>query len=334
MVAGAASASAVLEHVCGAIVPASAAMASVAGGEPLARWLAGARHQPRPRVARPTVIIAGADHGVLEPGPGLGREHPSAIAAEAIASGDAAVTRIALGAGARVVLLDGGLAVEAAAAIGVVPWRATADLVTRAAMTPAMAVAALEGGVAAATALIEDGADLLVLGAIGVGGDVAAAALIAALTGDDPPAADDDVRALVAEAVARFRVARGGPGESAASGSSAGSSSSAAFALAALAELGGGDVGALAGVTLTAAGLHVPVIVDGVVALAAALLASALAPAVGGYLLAAHAGGGPAAARARAALGLTPVVGYGLGRGDGAGGALALPVVLAAASGG
>jgi nicotinate-nucleotide--dimethylbenzimidazole phosphoribosyltransferase len=310
------TASAVLEHVRAAIVPASAAMAAAAGDEPLARWLAGARHHPRPLVARPAIVVVAADHGALDPGPALGADHPTAIALAAIVDGDAAVARLATGAGARVVLVDAGAAVACAAAIGVVPWRATADLVSRAALTPAMAIAALEGGIAAATALVEDGVDLLVVGATGVGGDVAAAAVIAALTGDDPAAADEDVRALVGEAVARVRGARNDPPLD---------------PLVALAELGGGDLGAVAGLVLTAAALHVPVILDGVVALAGALTAVALAPAAGGYLLAAQAGGGPAAARARAALGLTPVVGYGVGRGDGAGGALALPVVRAAA---
>lgn len=315
--------SAVIAHVCGAIVPASAAMAAAvrdgdalgaaAADAPLARWLAGARHHPRPSVTRPAVMVVAADHGVLDPGPSLGADHPTAIALAAIAAGDAAIASLARGAGAHVVVIDAGVAIEATAAIGVVPWRATADLVTRAAMTPAMARAALEGGIAAATALVEDGTDLLILGAVGVGGDVAAAAVIAALTGDDPPAADDDVRALVQQAVARIAPpVRQDP-------------------LAVLAELGGGDLGVLAGAMLTAAALHVPVIVDGVVALAGALIACTLAPATAGYLLAAHAGGGPAAGRARAALRLTPMIGYGLGRGDGAGGALALPVVLAAA---
>lgn len=313
----AAVASAVLDHVCGAIAPASAAMAMAAGEAPLARWLAGARHRPRPVIARPTLVVAAADHGVLDPGPALAADHPTAIVLAAIARGDAAVARVAAGAGARLVALDAGCAVPAPSTIGVVPWRATGDLVGRAAMTPAMAVAALEGGIAVATALIEDGADLLVLAAVGVGGDLAAAALIAALTGDAVAATADDDRALVATALARVR--------------GAAPLAAPIDPLTALAELGGGDLGALAGVILTAAASHVPVVLDGVVATAAALLAVTLVPAVTGYLLAAHAGGGPAAIRARAALGLTPLVGYGLGRGDGAGGALALPLLRAAA---
>lgn len=313
-------ASAVLDHVRGAIAPASAAMAAAAGEAPLARWLAGARHRPRPVIARPTLVVAAADHGVLDPGPALAADHPTAIVLAAIARGDAAVARVAAGAGARLVALDAGCAVPAPSTIGVVPWRATGDLVGRAAMTPAMAVAALEGGIAVATALIEDGADLLVLAAVGVGGDLAAAALIAALIGDAVAATTDDDRALVAAALARVRggvTAAGAPIDP----------------LTALAELGGGDLGALTGVILTAAASHVPVVLDGVVATAAALLAVMLVPAVTGYLLAAHAGGGPAATRARAVLGLTPLVGYGLGRGDGAGGALALPLLRAAAVG-
>ena len=293
------------------------AMAAAAGDEPLARWLAGARHHPRPVMQRPTIVVAAADHGVVDPGPGLGAGHPTAVVLDAIAQGTAALVPAAAGTGARVVVLDAGVAVPAPGTIEVVPWRATADLVSRAAMTPAMAIAALEGGIAAATAIIEDGADLLVLAAVGVGGDLAAAALIAALTADDEAAAMEDDRALIAAALARVR----GAGRSL---------TTPAGALIALAELGGGDLGALAGLVLTAAALHVPVVLDGVVATAAALLAATMVPAVRGYLLAAHAGGGLAATRARAALGLTPLIGYGLGRGDGAGGALTLHLLRAA----
>ena len=292
-------------------------MAAAAGAEPLARWLAGARHHPRPVLQRPTIVVVAADHGVVDPGPGLGAGHPTAVVLDAIARGDAALVPAAAGAGARVVVLDAGVAVPAPGTIEVVPWRATADLVSRAAMTPAMAIAALEGGIAAGTAIIEDGADLLVLAAVGVGGDLAAAALIAALTGDDDAAAASDDRALIAAALARGRGAGARP------------LTTPAGALIALAELGGGVLGALAGRVLTAAALHVPVVLDGVVATAGALLAATLVPAVRGYLLAAHAGGGPGATRARAALGLTPLVGFGLGRGDGAGGALIQPLLRA-----
>ncbi|HVV83828.1 MAG TPA: nicotinate-nucleotide--dimethylbenzimidazole phosphoribosyltransferase, partial [Kofleriaceae bacterium] len=89
------AASAVLEHVRSAIVPASAAMAEAAGEATLARWLAGARHRPRPVIVRPVIVVAAADHGVLDPGPSLGAGHPTAIALAAIASGDAAVARVA-----------------------------------------------------------------------------------------------------------------------------------------------------------------------------------------------------------------------------------------------
>lgn len=323
-------ASAVVEHVRSAIVPTSAAMAAAAAGAPLARWLAGARHRPRPTIGRPTVVVVAADHGVVDPGPSLGADHPTAIALAAIAGGDAAVTRLAAASGARVVTLDAGVAVPSPSSIPLVPWRATADLVARPAMTPAMAVAALEGGVAAATALCEDGADLLVLGAVGVGGELAAAAVIAALTGT--AVGDGDDGPLVAAALARL-TSLAPPASTASTASTAPPSSVTALtALTALAELGGGDLGASAGLILTAAALHVPVIVDGVVALAGALLAARLAPAVTGYLLAAHAGGGSAASAARTALGLTPLVAQGLGRGDGAGGALVLPLVTAAAA--
>ncbi len=298
--------SAVVAHVCESIVAASAAMAATAGDEPLARWLAGARHRPRATVSRPVIVVAAADHGVLDPGPGLGADHPTAVELAAIARGDAVLMTLARAAGARVVVVDAGVAVPAGNTVGAVPWRATADLVSGPAMTAARATAALEGGIAVATALIEDGADLLVLAGLGAGGELAATALVAALTGEAAPADDDG---LVAAALARVGTRL--------------------EASAALAELGGGDLGVLAGMVLAAAASHLPVVLDGPVATAAALVAATMMPAVGGYLLAAHAGGGWTARQARATLGLAPLVGQGLGRGDGCGGALVLPVLAA-----
>ena len=306
----------VVDHVASSILPASAAMAAAARGRAgeLAGWLAGARHAPRPTVARRLVLIVAADHGVLDPGLALGAAHPTATALTAIAAGDAAVVRVARGAGARVLAVDAGVAEPAhvpASTLPLSPGRASGDLAAGAALTPVEVVAALEAGIAATTALIEDGVDVLALGALGLGGDLAAAAVTAALTGGGADLAPDDGRDLVARALGHVV-----PG---------------ATPLDVVAAVGGRDLAVLAGVVLTAAALHVPVVLDGAVTTAAALVAARLAPAAAGYVVAAHAGGGAAAIAARAALDLTPIVAAGLGHGEGTGAAMALPVLAAAA---
>lgn len=311
------TASAALDHIIMSVLPPSAAMADDArtrGGE-LAGWLAGARHAPRPSAARRVVLVVAADHGVADPGLALGSDHPTVIALAALDGGDAALCRIARTAGATMLLVDAGVAEPAhlpRAVLGVSPGHGSGDLATGAALSIVDVGMALDAGVALATALAEDGVDVLALGAVGLGGDVAAAAVIAALTGGDAELAPADLRQQVAEGLALVPPA--------------------ASPAAVLATVGGRDIAVLAGVIVAAAAMHLAVIVDGAVTTAAALVAARLAPDAAGYVCAAHAGGGPAAAAARRALGLTPLVAAGLGHGEGAGAAMALPLVASAAA--
>ena len=98
-----------------------------------------------------------------------------------------------------------------------------------------------------------------------------------------------------------------------------------------LAAFGGAEHAALAGLMGAAAGRRVPVVLDGVIAGAAALVAAALCPGVTAYLIAGHRSTEPGATAALAALGLEPILDLGLRLGEGSGGVLAVPVVQAAA---
>lgn len=304
-----------LRHVIEAVQPASAAMAAArAEAGPLASWLAGARHAPAPRLDRRVVLCVACDHAVVDAGVAFGAQHPTALALAAIAGGTAALAHAARTAGAPVVIVDAGLVEpdqRPAAAIAVAEGRA-GDLSEARALTGAQAVAAVEAGVALVTALAEDGLELLAVGGLGAGSDLAAAAVIAALVGGGVELAPRDGRNLVALGLAR--VNRG------------------AAPLDVLAQVGGRDIGVLTGALLAAATLHVPVVLDGTVTLAAALVGARLAPALPGYLLAAHGGGGAAGAAARAALALTPLLTAGIGQGEGTAAAMMLPVIAASVS--
>jgi len=98
-----------------------------------------------------------------------------------------------------------------------------------------------------------------------------------------------------------------------------------------LAAVGGLEHAALAGFVLGGAAERVPVLLDGVIACAAALAAAAFAPDVTGCLIAGHLSTEPGAARALESLGLRPLLDLGLRLGEGSGAVLALPVVAAAA---
>lgn len=315
--------SAVLDHVIAAISPASEAQAAAAHarlGDPepgsvaaLAIRLAAARHAPRPRVGRKTVVVVLGDHGVAEPGIDLGDAHPTAQAARALTASDTALAEIARRVGARIVLVDAGMAAAAPSTAIRVGRGPSGDLRTAAAQTPVEVAMSLEAGIALATALADDGLDVLALGHVGLGAELASAAIVAALTGSPATAVARGADDITCVDAALARVSRPGP-------------------LEALAAFGGGDTAVLVGLILAAASMDVPVIVDDHATSAAALVAARLAPAATGYLIAAHGGTYPAHRKALAALGLAPMFELGLARGEGAGAALGLSMVDAAAA--
>lgn len=318
------------------ILPASAAMGAAARarlerqaapGESLgkladlAQILAAARHDTRPSLARKSALLCAADHGVAWPGIDLPGPSPAAAALRVIAGGGAAVSAAARTAQAALVLVDAGVRGGESADLGrgVLSFRlcdGTASITAGPAMSRETADQAVETGVALVVSLAEGGVDVLALGQIGTGGEVAAGALCSALTGAAPANAaghpGDAVvigEALAANAAA---VAGGDP-------------------LAILAALGGPELGLLAGAILAAASLHIPVVLDDQGTWAAALVAVRLVPAAAGYLIASHAGGHPERRGALSALGLEPLFDLGLAHGEGTGALLALPLLDAAA---
>jgi nicotinate-nucleotide--dimethylbenzimidazole phosphoribosyltransferase len=240
-------------------------------------------------------------------------------------SGGAVVNAFARQVGASVTVVDVGVLHPVADAPGLVQAnvrRGTRDLAVEPAMTPAEALAAIEAGIAVADDLIDGGANCLLTGDMGIANTTPSAALIAVLTGSAPDAVtgrgtgvDDSTYArkvgVVAAALALHDLDRDDP-------------------LAVLASVGGLEHAALTGFILGAAARRVPVIVDGVIAASAALVAAALAPDALAAMVAGHRSAEPGATVALAHLGLTPLLDLGLRLGEGTGAALALPVVAGA----
>jgi nicotinate-nucleotide--dimethylbenzimidazole phosphoribosyltransferase len=232
----------------------------------------------------------------------LGADHPTVIAARAIADGTAALAQIARASATPIVLVGAGTrepVPDPAIRLGGGP---SCNLLHEPAMTVVDATLGLEAGIALAVSLAEDGLAVIALGALGVGADVASAALLGAATRDvpslDDPMAEQAAALGVAEATA-------GPLER-------------------LARFGGPDTAVLAGLVLAAASMNVPVILDGYATGAAGLVAASFAPAVTGYLIAAHRGTFTQP-RILHHLGIEPLFDVGLGHGEGTGAAMALP---------
>lgn len=279
-----------------------------------------------PSVARKTVLVFAADHGVAREGVSA---YPPEVTPQMVLnflSGGAAINVLARHAGARVVVVDMGVDHDFPAdtkGLTIRKIRRGTDTITRGpAMSRAEAVAAVEAGIEVAAAAIADGAELLATGDMGIGNTTPSAAITACLTGRAPD-----------------RVTGRGTGLSDAGLAAKVKAVERAFAanipdptdpLGVLAALGGFEIGAICGAMLGAAALRVPVVVDGFISGAGALLAAALHPDAAGYMIAGHRSVEPGHQVQLDHLGLAPVLALDMRLGEGSGAVLAMHVVEAA----
>ncbi len=289
--------------------------------------LAGLAGQCPPPLPEPAAVaIFAGDHGVHAQGVS---PWPQEVTAQMVANflaGGAVVNSFAAQAGAEVVVVDAGVAADLDPAPGLLPrkvGRGTADFTEGPAMTREQAHQALETGIDVARDLVAAGNRCLVTGDMGIANTTASAALICAFTGLDPTmvtgagaGADADGQARKVAAI-RQGLARHQPDP--------------ADPVGVLAAFGGFEHAALAGFILAAAALRVPVILDGVIAGAAALAAVAVAPDAVGACLAGHRSTEPGHAATLGHLRLRPLVDLDLRLGEGTGAVLALPLVQSAA---
>jgi nicotinate-nucleotide--dimethylbenzimidazole phosphoribosyltransferase len=291
--------------------------------------LAGVCPPPLPSPA--AVAIFAADHGVHAQGV---TPWPQAVTAQMVGNflaGGAVVNAFAAQAGAEVVVVDVGVCSPLydgdVPPPGLLPRRVragTADLSVGPAMTAAEVRAALEVGIETARDLVTAGNRCLLTGDMGIANTTASAALIAAFTGADAAdvtgwgtGIDDEMHEHKVSVVRRALDLHG-------------LSTGVSDPLAALAAVGGLEHAAIVGFVLGAAALRVPVVLDGVIAGAAALVAAALAPSCVDACVAGHRSAEPGHTSALAHLGLEPLIDLGLRLGEGSGAVLALPLVQSA----
>ncbi|WP_018658511.1 nicotinate-nucleotide--dimethylbenzimidazole phosphoribosyltransferase [Actinomadura flavalba] len=284
-----------------------------------------AGHCPPPLPEPAAVAVFAADHGVHAQGVSPWPQEVTAQMVGNFLAGGAVVNAFARQVGASVTVVDVGVAADLPAAPALLDRkvaRGTADMTRGPAMTDAQARQAVETGVQVARDLVGGGARCLLTGDMGIANTTASAALIAAFTG------------LPAE-----RVTGLGTGIDAATHARKIDVVRAALAhipdgappLTVLARVGGFEHAALAGFILGGAALRVPVVLDGVIAGAAALAAVALCPDAAGACVAGHRSVEPGHSAAVEHLGLRPLVDLELRLGEGTGALLALPLVQGAA---
>jgi nicotinate-nucleotide--dimethylbenzimidazole phosphoribosyltransferase len=274
------------------------------------------------------IVVAAADHGVAIEGVSA---YPREVTAQMLvnfADGGAAVCVLARQAGARLVVVDAGVidpplaeGIRSAVVDGV---RGTDNLANGPAMSRSTAVELIVRGIRMAEELADDGIEVIAIGDMGIANTTAASALCAALLPADPALVcgrgtglDDAGLARKVDVVGRALAANG-------------LRDSALDPLTALSAVGGFEIAFLVGVILGAAARRVPVLLDGFVTGAAALVASGLAPSVNGSMIAATRSPEPGHALVLERLGLEPLLDLGLRLGEGSGAALAIPLLRAA----
>jgi nicotinate-nucleotide--dimethylbenzimidazole phosphoribosyltransferase len=280
---------------------------------------------PPPRVTTPVIFTFAADHGVAAEGVSAYPQSVTAQMVENFLAGGAAVNVLARQAGARVVVADFGVATPLGPRPGLIARRlgpGTASITRGPAMTGEQATAAIAAGATLAGEAVESGADLLGTGEMGIGNTTAAAAITAAITGASPESVtgrgtgvdDDRWRRKVAAVRQALDVNRPDGHD----------------ALDVLLKVGGFEIAGLVGVILAGAAHRVPVVLDGFIATAAALVAVTLVPACRHALFASHRSTEPGHAVALAHLDLVPYLDLALRLGEGTGAALFVPLARAA----
>jgi len=295
--------------------------------EELGVRLAAIQKTLKPRLGRGAVVVCAADHGVVVEGVSA---YPSEVTAQMLLNfqvGGAAINQIARASDAQVYLLDVGINSPVPS-----PERVrsgTGNIARGAAMTLTEAEQALQAGADMARQAIAQGATLLAAGDMGIGNTTAAAALTAALLGLEAEAVTgrgtgvDEARyqrklEVVRTALERAQARLGELPQ--------------ADPLALLAELGGLEIAAIAGVFLAGAEAGLPLVSDGFPVTAGALLACRMEPGVRDYLFAGHRSVEPGHTRQLEALGLRPILELDMRLGEGTGAVLSFPVLRAAAA--
>lgn len=287
--------------------------------------IAGMTGQAKPRLPRKTCILMAGDHGVTEEGVSA---YPKEVTPQMVLNflgGGAAMNVLSRHAGAELVVVDVGVAADLPdhpllknkkVAYG------TNNMVKGPAMTREQAVAAIEAGISVAEEVLCAGTGLLGTGEMGIGNTTASSAVVAAYMDGDAATVcgrgtginDERLRHKIAVVEKALRV----------------NNPDTADPLAVLAAVGGLEIAGMAGVMLAAAAHRVPVLVDGFISGAAALIASRLHPLAADYLLASHLSEEPGHRVVLEMLKLKPFLRMNLRLGEGTGAALAMTMIDAA----
>jgi nicotinate-nucleotide--dimethylbenzimidazole phosphoribosyltransferase len=292
--------------------------------EELSIQLAGMKADPFPSVERKAVIVMAADHGVTAEGVSA---YPAEVTPQMVLNflnGGAAINTLARQAGARVTIVDIGVAADFEPLPGLTRrkvMRGTRNLAQGPAMTREEAEQALQVGVDVLNEEAGRGLDIVAIGDMGIGNTTPSSAIVAVMTGVpvakvvgrgtgiDDQGLDRKIR-VIEEALSVNQPDPNDPMD-------------------VLHKIGGLEIAGLAGVMIAAASRRIPVVVDGFISTAAALIAAGLAPRLRDYLIGAHQSVEIGHHVMLKSLQLTPLLDLNMRLGEGTGAALAFHIIEA-----
>ena len=283
--------------------------------------IAGITGDPNVDLSKKAVVAMCADNGVVAEGVTQTGQEVTAIVTENMSKGDTSVCCMARVAGAEVIPVDIGVArpVTGENIRQCCVRRGTANMTKGPAMSREEAAKAVMTGILLVEELKQVGFRLLATGEMGIGNTTTSSAIVSVLLGKDPAEVTGRGAGLTSEGLERkiqaIRTAI------------AVNQPDSADPLDVLHKVGGLDIAGLAGVFLGGAIHRVPVLVDGFISSAAALVAAAICPAAKDYMLASHASNEPAGRMVLETLGLTPFLHAGMCLGEGTGAVAVMPLL-------
>jgi len=295
----------------------------------IAERLAAIQETLKPSVRYKAVVTMAGDHGVVEEGVS---NFPQEVTPQMVAnfvSGGAGINVLAEVAGAQVIVVDMGVAADLSDLVKtgkILSYKigyGTKNIAREPAMTREQAISSIEAGIEIASTLVEKGVELLGTGDMGIGNTTPSSAILAALsglpvtevTGRGTGISEEAWRNKVRVIERALELHKPDPRDP----------------IDVLAKVGGFEIGGIAGLILGAAYHRVPVVIDGFISSAGALLAQGLAPSCVDYMFAGHLSKEPGHKFMLQRLGLKPLLNLDLRLGEGTGAALAMNIIEAAA---
>lgn len=287
--------------------------------EELSIQLAGIQGKSPPQIREKAVVVMAGDHGVVAEKIG---NWPQEVTAQMVANflrGGAGINIVARHVGARVIVVDMGVATEIGRHANLISSKVdsgTQNMACGPAMTAEQASKAVETGIELMAKEADRGLDIVGTGDMGIGNTTASSAICAVMTGRTVAEVtglgtgltDEQLKHKIAVIERAISVNRPEPEKP----------------MEVLAKVGGFEIGGLVGVMLGAAAKRVPVVIDGFISGAAVLIARALSPKVKDYLIAAHLSAEPGHRILLEHLGLEPLLSLNMRLGEGTGAALGI----------